>query len=283
MGGGRRLRLTIGFLALMVVRLSPLAAFVGLTAALLTTTAEGRPIRTDLSELQFHAYLHLAGILVITADAVIGAVVLVRMLRAGHELAEQVQAMKRPASPRLRACSYAVGLDESAVTEVADPACYAFTHRLLRPRVVVSAGLTDRLTDEQLTAVLAHEAVHVRETDPLRVAAVACFSRGLLSSSAIPSLLWARLRRREVLADRAAVKVAGRRALARALLAAVRHPAGWSTTAATTHLGGGDCLEDRIAHLETGELAALRLTPWHLWRSMPAVGIFLALLLTCGH
>lgn len=283
MGGGRRLRLTIGFLALMVARLSPLAAFVGLTAVLLTTTAAGRPMRAGLGEFQFHAYVHLTGSLVITADAVLGAVVLVRMLQAGHRLAEQVREMERPASRRLRASSSTAGLHESAVTEVADSACYAFTYRLLHPRVVVSSGLIERLTDDQLTAVLAHEAVHVCETDPLRVAAVACFSRGLLSSSAIPSLLQARLRRREVLADRAAVKVAGRDALARALLAAIRHPADWSTVAATTDLGGGDCLEDRITHLETGELTTLRLTRWHLWRSVPAVGIFLALLFTCGH
>lgn len=283
MGGSRRRRLVIGLVALMAVRLSPLAAFAGLTIAYFTSGPAGQPLRTGLDDFRFHAYLHLAGILVITTDAMLGAVALVRMLRSGHVLAKQVRMMARPSSERLRTCSRAAGLDEAVVTEVADPACYAFTHGLLRPRVVVSGGLADQLTDEQMTAVLAHEAVHVREIDPLRAAAVACFSRGLLRSTAIPSLLNDHLRRREQFADRAAVRVAGRSALTRALLATVRRPGAPAAVAVATHLGGDDCLEERVTHLETGELAAVRLTRWHLWRSMPAVGVFLALLLTCGH
>lgn len=48
----------------------------------------------------------------------------------------------------------------------------AFTTGWIRPRVVVAADLAERLTADELTAVLAHEAVHVRRRDPLRLFAL---------------------------------------------------------------------------------------------------------------
>ena len=48
----------------------------------------------------------------------------------------------------------------------------AFTTGWLRPRIVVAADLHLRLTAEELTAVLAHEGVHLRRRDPLRLFAL---------------------------------------------------------------------------------------------------------------
>jgi Zn-dependent protease with chaperone function len=48
----------------------------------------------------------------------------------------------------------------------------AFTTGWFRPRVIVAADLADRLTADELTAVLAHEAVHLRRRDPLRLFAL---------------------------------------------------------------------------------------------------------------
>jgi Zn-dependent protease with chaperone function len=48
----------------------------------------------------------------------------------------------------------------------------AFASGWFRPRVVVAADLHERLTADELTAVLAHEAVHLRRRDPLRLFAL---------------------------------------------------------------------------------------------------------------
>lgn len=47
----------------------------------------------------------------------------------------------------------------------------AFTAGLLRPRIYVEADLPDRLTREELAAVLTHESVHRTRRDPLRLTA----------------------------------------------------------------------------------------------------------------
>ena len=48
----------------------------------------------------------------------------------------------------------------------------AFVSGWLAPRVFVAADLSDRLTPDELAAVLAHEAVHLRRRDPLRLFAL---------------------------------------------------------------------------------------------------------------
>lgn len=48
----------------------------------------------------------------------------------------------------------------------------ALTSGWLAPRVIVAADLPERLSGEELTAVLAHEAVHLRRRDPLRLFAL---------------------------------------------------------------------------------------------------------------
>lgn len=64
------------------------------------------------------------------------------------------------------------GLHPERVRAVAGLPTPAFASGWLRPRVIVAADLPARLTDDELTAVLAHEAVHVRRRDPLRLFAL---------------------------------------------------------------------------------------------------------------
>ena len=61
------------------------------------------------------------------------------------------------------------GLNPERVRAVSGLPTPAFTSGWLWPRVIVAADLHDRLTSEELTAVLAHEAVHLRRRDPLRL------------------------------------------------------------------------------------------------------------------
>ncbi|MBB5781826.1 Zn-dependent protease with chaperone function [Nonomuraea jabiensis] len=101
----------------------------------------------------------------------------------------------------------------------------AFCAGMLRPRVYVSAGLVDKLSDDELRAVLCHEAAHARRRDPLR--------RVLLDAATdvlffLPLLRWAarvQKERAELSADRAAIAQVGARHVEGALLAMDGHAA----------------------------------------------------------
>lgn len=102
-----------------------------------------------------------------------------------------------------------------------DPRLRAFCVGLLRPRVYMSSGAVACLTDEELSAVVAHENHHARRRDPLRK-----FTATLLSDCLffLPTLRLVRERHTALLeldADAAAVAAAANdpRPLARALLA----------------------------------------------------------------
>ncbi len=94
----------------------------------------------------------------------------------------------------------------------------AFCAGLVRPRVFLSASARDRLSEDELRAVLAHEGHHVLRRDPLRLLAARILAQALFF---VPALH--RLERRyadlaELAADEAAVRAAGSAALASALL-----------------------------------------------------------------
>lgn len=63
----------------------------------------------------------------------------------------------------------AAGISPRLVRVSETPHTVAFTAGWMRPRVYVSSTLVQSLTAAELRAVLAHEAVHVRRRDPLRL------------------------------------------------------------------------------------------------------------------
>lgn len=79
-------------------------------------------------------------------------------------------------SPLGRASTQA-GLSVARLRTVRGLPMPAFTSGWLSPQVFLAADLHERLTPDELTAVLAHEMVHVRRRDPLRLA----FLRALAS------------------------------------------------------------------------------------------------------
>lgn len=101
-----------------------------------------------------------------------------------------------------------------------DTSVSAFCAGLFRPKVHVTTAAVATLPPDGLAAILAHEAEHARRRDPLR--------RLLLRAAAdvlfyLPLARWwsdRRADRAEVRADRAAIRHAGRKAVAAALLAA---------------------------------------------------------------
>src|SRR5262249_59951379 len=59
---------------------------------------------------------------------------------------------------------------------VAGEEAFAVTYGVIRPRILVSTGLTTALTPAEIGAVLAHEREHLRPRDPLRLLAGRLFA-----------------------------------------------------------------------------------------------------------
>ncbi len=177
---------------------------------------------------------------------------------------------------RLAALAAELGLI-GRVRAVESPRFHAFCFGWLRPQVMVSIGALEALSDNELKALLLHEAHHVRCRDPLR---------GLLWSAAAAGLFWLPLVRRwsefqalgrELRADRAAIRALGdSRPLAGALLKAIRQVERQERTA----WAGFGTVTARIAQLLSAEGSgvAFRPSPVDLVQSVVALLILMALL-----
>lgn len=146
------------------------------------------------------------GLAVLALLAVASAARLVRhTTRALRPLGERGATMF---PSRLRELTVALGL-EDRLNLVDAEGLFAFCHGMLRPRLVMSRGLVDALTDDELEAVLRHEAAHMHRRDPSRIV----IARSLASAFAfVPlsaGLLQAYLCRREIEADRESVNAMG--------------------------------------------------------------------------
>jgi Zn-dependent protease with chaperone function len=119
-----------------------------------------------------------------------------------------------PEAVAARACAHGRDL---RVLEVAQPLAYCLPG--VRSRVVVSEGTLDSLAEDEVAAILRHERAHLRARHDLVLeaftAAHAAFPRFVRSASALDAVQLLA----ELLADDAAVRVAGRAPLARALVA----------------------------------------------------------------
>lgn len=120
--------------------------------------------------------------------------------------------------------------------------CYGFA----RPRIAVTAGLIDRLDDEELIAVLGHERAHLCRRDPLRYLVLDALAAAAFMFPVVSALRQRWTAKTELAADRAALAVASRGALAGALLAAI------GPTDATPGIAGLTATEARIAQLTGG-------------------------------
>ena len=169
--------------------------------------------------------------------------VLGRLLLSGHRVGTDLRALRRRHREQV---DLLAGRDrpDVRVLDHADPVAYCLPGARTS-RVVVSAGALGLLASDEVDAVLAHERAHLRARHDLVLEAFGvlhhAFPRWVSSAAALGEV---RLLV-EVLADAAAARTAGRRPLARALvaLAEARPPAaeaGVTLGAASTD--GGDVL-----------------------------------------
>jgi hypothetical protein len=104
----------------------------------------------------------------------------------------------------------------------------AFCLGYLRPEIFVSTGALEKLSCEELRAVVAHEAHHAGRRDPLRLMAGRAVADALFFLRPLRRMVTRYAELAELAADEAAVRDAGTRPLASALLSFGEHrtPAG---------------------------------------------------------
>jgi Zn-dependent protease with chaperone function len=128
---------------------------------------------------------------------------------------------------------------------------FSFTYGLAKPRIAVSRGLAESLSDEELDAVLEHERYHVRNLDPLKLFVARMLAPTLFFVPVLRELRSRYVAARELAADRRVLHRQGRRPLAGALYKVAGSPA-WVQLTPAAAIGGGEALDARVRQLETG-------------------------------
>ncbi len=143
------------------------------------------------------------------------------------------------------------GLDREWIRVVCGLANPAFTAGLLTPRIYVSSALSIHLSQDELNCVVAHEAAHLRQRDPLRLSTYRFLSCLLFWLPALRSLASDFADEAEIQAD----TVAGREtplALAAAILQLATLPQSTFASPSVVRFANPDLLDRRIRRL-TGE------------------------------
>ena len=175
------------------------------------------------------------------------------------------------------AAAVEAGLDPRRLRIVAGLPSPAFTAGLLSPRVYVARSLVDRLTTDELVAVLEHERAHVERRDPLRFSCLRALAFTLFW---IPALRWLAddmADEAEIIADDG-VAAPRRLVLAQAILALAQWPEA-KYSAPEVAFYRADLLDRRIRRL-AGEETPLRS---HVTRrSVIGAAVVLALVWSSG-
>jgi Zn-dependent protease with chaperone function len=150
-----------------------------------------------------------------------------------------------------------LGLSEHVVALATDVPL-AFCFGLFRPRIGISTGLVETLTQQELKAVLLHEDYHRRHHDPLRGLLAEVLAGSLFFLPVSGELRDLFLTSLELAADRHAVRFAGRPSLAGALQKLLTHPRALHLS--VPGIAGLNATETRIAELLGDQDRAPRLS-----------------------
>lgn len=163
---------------------------------------------------------------------------------------------------------------DPSVSVFHDPIPSAFCAGLLSPRVYVSDGAVDRLAEDELAAVVAHERHHAELRDPLRLMAAAVLADALFFLPAVGHIRDRYAAMAELAADEAVVaQPGGREALASAML----------TFGETPHGSVVGVSNERVDHLVDGLPMRWRLRASLLAASVAALGLLYLAALVVAH
>ncbi len=196
---------------------------------------------------------------------VCGAVTAARMLWRTWRLVKACEASACRTSPGVARAAQCCGLEN--VREV-DQSVTAFCCGLFRPVIVVGSVLARTLDDDELEAVLHHEAAHARRHDPAGLLLGRSLSRLLFFLPCIADLIRHHEAVIEIEADRRALSYTKRKALVGALLKTASCPAVEGKDIA---VGTFDPTADRLEHLATGTRPRPGTTRRHLAATVAAV------------
>lgn len=148
-----------------------------------------------------------------------------KIWRATQRLLQTTQTARLLWPPRVTGLAARLNLADALVV-VSNPAPFSFCYGLWRPRICLSLGLIDLLTEAELEAVLRHEAYHLQRREPLRMAIALCLSRFFFFIPLLAELRDRYLAEKELSADAMAAALTSRAALAGALykLITVKNP-----------------------------------------------------------
>ncbi|MEZ0364425.1 M56 family metallopeptidase [Mycobacterium sp. pUA109] len=208
--------------------LSAFSAGIAIASRLFMPGPDGRPTATilgDIGRMGWPLWALYMGVFALTllvgarlAVAVLRVAIATRRRRARHRMLVDLLGVSHDAVP--------AHTSDVRVLEVAQPLAYCLPG--VRSRVVLSQGTLSSLSHTEVGAILTHERAHLRARHDLVLEAFtavhAAFPRFVRSASALDAVQLLV----ELLADDAAVRVAGPTPLARALVtcAAGRTPAG---------------------------------------------------------
>ena len=159
--------------------------------------------------------------------------------------------------PRIKRLLIGLNAEDMRVRVADDEAPAAFTHGLLAPSICISKRLIDKLKDDELAALLAHEIGHVRRRDNLAIFA-ALFVRDFLWPLPISHYLLALfVREKEYAADDFAVELTSKPVeLAEAIVSVARATQRSITfsPAYATFFSGKATAKDRVQRLLDPEI-----------------------------
>lgn len=171
-------------------------------------------------------------------------------------LVNTISADRLPVLPaHVRTAAAGAGVEESVVV-VECPDLLLFVHGCLQPKIVVSTGVIDALTADELLSVLCHEAHHLRRGDPLRIYMAEVAARSLCMFPVIRDLRNHFATVTEIAADRRAIAHTNRRTLASAVLKFSDAP----QLAGTTGINGEAQTHARLAALLDPDLPYPKVT-----------------------
>lgn len=168
--------------------------------------------------------------------------------------------------------------DRVSLVDSAAPLCFCLG--LFRPRIFISTGLVEMLTEEECEALLLHERYHLESRDPLKMLVGRLTVLAMVLFPVLRDTFERYLREKEVAADESAVRHQGHsRGIAGALvkLLELEVPTNPSPSMAA---GAGEALSYRIDRLSGQTIPRQPLVSlWHVVASIFVVAVTLAALL----